>query len=86
METQIGSYLGLILCEDSSANRQRLGHITKQGSSLVRYLLAESAQAAVRLYAFGRRWCAARKRRPVCVAVEHHYRRPNRSEIPGARE
>ena len=45
---QIGSYLGLIPCEDSNANRQRLGHITKQGSSLVRYLLAESAQAAVR--------------------------------------
>ena len=27
---QIGSYLGLIPCEDSSANRQRLGHISKQ--------------------------------------------------------
>ena len=45
---QIGSYLGLIPCEDSSANRQRLGHITKQGSSLVPFLLAESAQAVVR--------------------------------------
>jgi transposase len=45
---KIGSYLGLIPCEDSSANRRRLGHITKQGSSLVRYLLAEAAQAAVR--------------------------------------
>ena len=45
---QIGSYLGLIPCEDSSANRQRLGHITKQGSSLVRFLLAESAQVVVR--------------------------------------
>lgn len=45
---RIGSYLGLIPEEDSSANRQRLGHITKQGSSLLRYLLAESAQAAVR--------------------------------------
>jgi transposase len=33
---QIGSYLGLIPEEDSSANLQRLGHITKQGSSLVR--------------------------------------------------
>jgi hypothetical protein len=41
-------YLGLIPCEDFSADRQRLGHITKQGSSLVRYLLAEAAQAAVR--------------------------------------
>jgi len=45
---QIGSYLGLIPCEDSSADRQRLGHITKQGSSLLRFLLAEAAQAAVR--------------------------------------
>jgi transposase len=52
---QIGSYLGLIPCEDSSANRQRVGHITKQGSSLVRYLLAESAQAAVRWDADWRR-------------------------------
>jgi transposase len=31
---QIGSYLGLIPCEDSSASRQRLGHISKQGNSL----------------------------------------------------
>ena len=45
---QTESYLGLIPCEDSSANRQRLGHITKQGNSLVRYLLTEAAQAAVR--------------------------------------
>jgi len=44
----IGSYLGLIPCEDSSADRQRLGHITKQGSSLLRFLLVEAAQAAVR--------------------------------------
>jgi Transposase IS116/IS110/IS902 family len=27
---QIGSYLGLIPCEDSSAGWQRLGHISKQ--------------------------------------------------------
>ena len=45
---QIGSYLGLIPCEDSSADRQRLGHITKQGSSRLRFLLVEAAQAAVR--------------------------------------
>ena len=44
----IGSYLGLIPCEDSSADRQRLGHITKQGSSLLRFLLTEAAEAAVR--------------------------------------
>jgi transposase len=45
---QIGSYVGLIPCEDSSAGHQRLGHITKQGSSLLRFLLVEAAQAAAR--------------------------------------
>jgi transposase len=45
---QIGSYVGLIPCEDSSAGRQRLGHITKQGNTLLRFLLVEAAQAAVR--------------------------------------
>src|SRR6202142_2095205 len=45
---QIGSYVGLIPCEDSSAGRQRLGHISKQGNTLLRFLLVEAAQAAVR--------------------------------------
>lgn len=45
---QIGSYIGLIPEEDSSAGRQRLGHITKQGNVLLRYLLVEAAQAAAR--------------------------------------
>ena len=45
---QIGSYVGLIPSEDSSAGRQRLGHISKQGNALLRYLLGEAAQAAVR--------------------------------------
>ena len=44
---QIGSYLGLIPCEDSSAGRQRLRHLSKQGNSLMRFLLVEAAQAAV---------------------------------------
>jgi transposase len=45
---QIGSYIGLIPSEDSSAGHQRLGHISKQGNTLLRYLLGEAAQAAVR--------------------------------------
>jgi len=45
---QIGSYLGLIPSEDSSGDRQRLGHISKQGSALLRFLLVEAAQAAAR--------------------------------------
>src|SRR2546429_7019569 len=34
---QIASYLGLVPLEKSSGNRRRLGHITKQGSSMVRF-------------------------------------------------
>lgn len=45
---QIASYLGLVPAEDSSGERQRLGHISKQGNSLLRFLLVEAAQATVR--------------------------------------
>jgi len=45
---QIAAYLGLVLLEDSSGNRRRLGHITKQGSSMLRFLLVEAAQVTVR--------------------------------------
>jgi transposase len=46
---QVGSYFGLIPTEHSSGDcGQRLGHISKQGSSFVRGLLVEAAQSAVR--------------------------------------
>jgi transposase len=45
---QVGSYVGLIPSESSSSDRRRLGHISKQGNSLLRFLLVEAAQAAVR--------------------------------------
>jgi transposase len=45
---QIGSYIGLIPSEDSRGGRQRLGHISKQGNALLRFLLVEAAQAAAR--------------------------------------
>jgi transposase len=46
---QIGTYVGMIPSEDSSGGRQRLGHISKQGHSLLRFLLVEAAQAAARM-------------------------------------
>jgi len=45
---QVGTYVGMIPSEDSSAGKQRLGHISKQGNSLLRFLLVEAAQAAAR--------------------------------------
>ena len=45
---QIASYVGLVPLEKSSGNRRRLGHITKQGSSMLRFLLVEAAQVTVR--------------------------------------
>ena len=46
---KVVSYLGLNPSEDSSAGRQRLGAISKQGNSMMRYLLIEAAQGASRL-------------------------------------
>ena len=45
---QVASYLGLIPCEASSAERWRLGHISKQGNKLLRFLLGQSAQSVAR--------------------------------------
>jgi transposase len=62
---QIGTYIGLIPCEDSSAGKQKLGHISKQGNSLLRYLLVESGQAAARV---NPEW----RRRYVHLAMRRH--------------
>jgi transposase len=45
---QVASYIGLVPCEESSGDRRRLCHISKQGNSLLRYLLVEAAQVTVR--------------------------------------
>src|SRR5450432_849302 len=45
---QVASYLGLIPREESSGGRQKLGAISKQGNRLLRSLLVEAAQTAVR--------------------------------------
>ena len=45
---QVGSYVGLIPAEESSGNKRRLGHISKQGNTLLRWLLTEAAAVAQR--------------------------------------
>jgi transposase len=45
---QVSSYLGLIPREHSSGGKQRMGGISKQGNRLLRFLLVEAANIAVR--------------------------------------
>jgi transposase len=70
---QVGSYFGLIPSEYSSGGQQKLGHISKQGSSFLRFLLVEAGQTAARYDAeLGRfyRRLAVRKHRALAkVAV-----------------
>jgi transposase len=70
---QVGSYFGLIPSEHSSGGRQKLGRITKQGSSFLRFLLVEAGQSAVRkdaqLSRFYRRLAARKHRALGKVAV-----------------
>ena len=44
----MASYLGLNPTEHSSGGTQRLGHISKQGNRMMRWLLVEAAYIAVR--------------------------------------
>jgi transposase len=62
---QIGTYVGMIPSEDSSGGKQRLGHISKQGNSLLRFLLVEAAQAAARI---NPEW----RRRYIHLAMRRH--------------
>jgi transposase len=70
---QVGSYFGLIPSEDSSGGKQRLGRISKQGSSFLRFLLVEAGQTAARLdpqlKRFYRRLAARKNRSVAKVAV-----------------
>jgi transposase len=45
---QVASNIGMIPCEHSSGKRQRLGKLTKEGNSLLRYLWTEATMTAVR--------------------------------------
>jgi transposase len=45
---QIAAYVGLVPEENSGGESRRLGHSSKQGSGLLRFLLVEAAQVTVR--------------------------------------
>ena len=71
----LASYAGLVPALDASADKQRLGHITKQGSPALRTALVEAAQAATRtrsrLNVFFRRRIVRAGYRKAIVATAH---------------
>lgn len=74
----IGSYFGLVPSQDQSGSRNRLGHITKQGPSVVRGLLTEAAWMAVRKSATVRAYYEKRKgmdpdRKKIALIATAHY-------------
>lgn len=45
---QIGAYWGLVPCQDQSGNKNRLGHMTREGAPVVRHYLTEAVWQACR--------------------------------------
>ena len=74
----VGRYFGLVPCQDQSGDRNRLGHITREGAPVVRQLLAEAAWQArrrsptVRAY-FERVQRGDPQRKKIAVVATAHY-------------
>jgi len=46
--SQLGCYFGLVPCQDASADKNRLGHITRDGPPVMRKLITEAAWTAIK--------------------------------------
>jgi transposase len=74
----VGRYFGLVPCQDQSGDRNRLGHITREGAPVVRQLLAEAAWQArrrsptVRAY-FERVQRGDPQRKKIALVATAHY-------------
>ena len=74
----IGAYFGLVPCQDSSGSTNRLGHITRDGPSIVRKLLCEATHMAIRRSPTLRAWFERvmhddpDRKKIAIVATAHH--------------
>jgi transposase len=74
----VGCYFGLVPCQDQSGDRNRLGHITREGAPVVHQLVAEAAWQAqhrsptVRAY-FERVQRADPQRKKIALIATAHY-------------
>jgi transposase len=74
----VGRYFGLVPCQDQSGDRNRLGHITREGPAVVRQLVAEATWQAVRRSPtvrafFERTQRGDPQRKKVAVVATAHY-------------
>jgi len=75
---RVGAYFGLVPSQDQSGDKNRLGHITREGPAVVRHFLAEAAWQAirrsptVRAY-FDRISRGEKDRRKIAVVATAHY-------------
>jgi transposase len=45
---QLSAYFGLVPCQDASADKNRLGHITRDGPAVMRKLITEASWTAIK--------------------------------------
>ncbi len=45
---QLGAYFGLVPCQEASADKNRLGHITRDGPPVMRKLICEATWTAIK--------------------------------------
>jgi transposase len=74
----VGSYLGLVPCQDQSGDSNRLGHITKTGPAVARQLLTEAAWQAIRRSPTVRVWFERVRRndpdrKKIAIIATAHY-------------
>jgi transposase len=74
----VGRYFGLVPCQDQSGDKNRLGHITREGAPVVRQLVAEAAWQAQRRSAtvhayFERAQRGDPQRKKIALVATAHY-------------
>src|SRR5262249_52841047 len=75
---QVGCYFGLVPCQDQSASKNRLGHITRDGPAIVRKMLCQAAWQGIRrspeIAAFFERITNGRReRRKIALVATAHW-------------
>ena len=75
---RLGSYFGLVPMQDQSGNKNRLGHITREGSATVRHLLTEAVWQSVRRSPTGKAYLERimredPDRRKIAIVATAHY-------------